>query len=490
MADIQRDWLSSRGAKRADLNLGVIYGGVQAKGKFRTQKLEDLHAYYENRQYAALPNWEKAAEMSMTGDYVAVRKRQPRIRYAYAKSLCSRVAAKLVGDSTFPIFKVEDDPDTEVFLKAVLKLSKLNSKILEAVKETLALGSGFIRFYVIDGILKVESYSTKSCYPVFSPSGSLNSIKIQYVYSDENDKDEKGKPKDKWYKLELTEMSDILYDNPEYVVGQEPVFNVVSSVEHNLGFVQGVWMRTSENKHSPDGYSLIEDILEFIDELNYSLSQSSVAVSYNQDPQLTIKGMDVDEIDNLIRSSSRAWDLGRDGEGKFLESNLGGVKTASELRDKVKVNIQDISRIVLLDPEKIVGSAQSAKAMEVLHGPLVELVNELRPMVEAAITELLLKMALTLLILNGSGADVGIEIPPGYKPKSLNITTQWPPIFPMTMADLREKLSIAVQASAGNLFSRETMTRWMAKDFDVENVEEELAKIAAQPIINPFGGGF
>jgi hypothetical protein len=30
--------------------------------------------------------------------------------------------------------------------------------------------------------------------------------------------------------------------------------------------------------------------------------------------------------------------------------------------------------------------------------------------------------------------------------------------------------------------------KWLAKDFGIEDIEEEKAKIAAQPVINPFGG--
>ena len=36
--------------------------------------------------------------------------------------------------------------------------------------------------------------------------------------------------------------------------------------------------------------------------------------------------------------------------------------------------------------------------------------------------------------------------------------------------------------------SRATLTRWLAKDFGVENIEEEVAKVGTQKVINPFGG--
>lgn len=491
MADRKWAGFMSRTAKRVENNLGIVYSGDLNKGtsKYRRQKLEVLDSYYENRQYDHLMNWEAAAALK-DDSYVAVRKRKPRIIYSFPKVLCQRVASKIVGLNTFPTFLVEEDPDTQLFIQLVIKLAKLQHRLLEPVRRVLSSGSGLVRYKFTDGVINLESFLGKYCYPEFNAAGELSFVKIQYVYEDEAEKDSKGCPVQKWYRLDLGETVDILYDNPVYSAAAEPQFQEVSKVEHKLGFVQAVWMRTCEDKHSPDGYSLIEDVLDFIDELNYSLSQSSVAVSYNQDPQLTVKGMDSDELEELIRSSSKAWNLGRDGEGKFLESNLGGVEMAINLRDKVKLGIQDIARVIMLDPEKMVAHAQSGRAMEILHGPFVELVNELRPVFEDSIMRLVLKIALTILILKRSGIDVGMEMPEGWQPQSLNLTAQWPPIFPMTMADLKEKLAVAVSASSSNLLSRETMTRWLAKDFSVEDVEAEIQKVAAQPVLNPWGGGF
>lgn len=484
-----RQWagMMGRAAKKAALNLGIVAGaGNSVVPKHRSDKLERLEKYYENEQYDHLLPWDKT-ELD-NNEYVPIRKRKPRIIYAFAKMLCQRVASKLVGASTFPKLIVEDDPDTTQFLALILKMSGLQSKILEPIRQTLAIGSSFIRFYFVNGQIKIEHFEGNYCYPEFEDNGELKSIRIQYTYEDPIEKDERGNPLCKWYRLDLDTMSDTLFDNPVYRPNANPEFQVVSKADHGLGFVQGAWLRTSEDKHEPDGYSLIEDLTGFIDELCYSLSQSSTAVSYNQDPQLAISGMDSEELDTLIRSSSKAWNLGRNGKAAFLESNLNGVKMADDMRDKMKMGIQDVARVVMLDPEKFSAQAMSGKAMEVLHGPLVELINELRPVFEPIIISLLIKISITTLILKSQGVDVGLEIPEGWQPSSFNIIAQWPAIFPQTMQDLKEKVGVGVAVSSANIFSRETITRWLAKDFDVEDIEGELAKIAAQPVINPFGG--
>ena len=50
------------------------------------------------------------------------------------------------------------------------------------------------------------------------------------IPTDQNDRDENNKPKEKWYKLELTPVADILYDNPEYNPDEEPVFQEVQKM--------------------------------------------------------------------------------------------------------------------------------------------------------------------------------------------------------------------------------------------------------------------
>ena len=477
----------SRSERRVANNLGVIaINKSDGVHPVRSKLLDRLDAYYENKQYDALPDWDSAVDRK--GSYVEVRKRQPRFKVSFAKNLAQRVASKLIGDSVFPTFKIQDNPDDTEFFRAVVRESKLKSFMLEPIRREINSGSVFIRFYLVAGTIKLKWYNAKYCYPSFQENGELELVTIKYVYDDKEEKDAFGNPKKKWYKVDLGMGSEILFDNPDYEEGKEPEFVEVSRVDHGMGFVQGEWFKTCESNDSPDGYGLVEDLTSFIDELCYSLSQSSQAVGYNQDPQLILNKMDEDEVSNLIRSASKSWNLGREGDAKFLESNMGGVERAIELRDKVRQNIADISRVVLLDPEKIVGSAQSAKAMEVLHGPLKDLIDEMRLVMEDHLKKLVLKMGIAILMAQKQGIDIPLMLPEGYQPTSIDLQVEWPPIFQQTMEDLQKKVAVAVAASSGNIISRETALRWLAKDFNVEDVEAELAKVDTQKVINPFGG--
>jgi hypothetical protein len=484
-----RKWLS-RTKQRIANNLGIIDGGSVSKvRKYRDDELDLLDAYYESRQYDDLQDWDEAVESE---DYVAIRKRKPRIIYNAPKVIIDRVTAKLIGQSVFPQFQIEDDPDDTEFFRQVQKVSNFKAELADPIRKMLAAGSCFIRFSLVEGSPKIEHFQSKYCYPVFLPSGELESLSVKYVYEDQNDKDSRGNNKLKWYRLDLTQTADILYDNPEYKDGSEPQFEIVERVDHNLGWVQGEWFRTGKDKFKPDGPSLIGEILDFCDELNYSLSQSSQAVGYNQEPQLAITGMDEDDLEKLIRSSQKAWNLGhKDAKAEFLETDLKGVVEATNLRTDNRSRMLEVVRVVLMDPEKIGGQAQSGTALAILHAPLVELIDELRLTIEPMLRNLLIKIGMTMLAVGAQGAEIALETPPGYAPSSLDITVSWPPIFPPTLEDLLKKVQAGVAAKNAQGISRETLCRYLAKDFGVEDIEAELQKIEADiqemAALNPFG---
>lgn len=467
-------------------NLGVIYGGsAKSKYVFREAGLDVLDAYYENRQYDDLMNWEEAAKQE---PYVPVRNRKPRIIYNVAKVLVDKVASKLIGSQVFPTFVVEDEPDDTQFFRIVSQACDFRRGLLQPTKHALISGACFVRFYLVDGHPILEHFNAKYCYPVFDAVGELDFMEVRYVFDDPDDKDSNGNPKKKWYRLTLGKLADVLYDNPEYKEGGSlPDFTPVEENQHGLGWVQGEWLRTSKQKFSPDGDGLCADILGFIDDLNYSLSQSSQAVGYNQEPQLTVNGIDESELENLIKSSQKAWDLGREGKAQFVETNLNGVKEARETRNDNRQKMLDVVRVVLHDPEKMVANAQSGRAMEILNAPLVELIDELRTVFEPSIKNLLIKISLTMLVTVQSGGETVLEVPAGYAPKSLDITLQWPAIYPLTLQDIQMKITAASAATTAKIMSREWATRWIAQDVGIENVEEELQRISAEPELNPFG---
>lgn len=481
----------SRSQKKAMNNLGVKASTLmlEKKDMYRSERLHKICEYVNSTQYDHLSDWDSCEN---SDQYVPLNKRKPKIIYPFAQVLSERVASKLLGRDTFPKLDMPDDPDTMELLKLMMRASYVKSELLKAIETFVSHNSVFVRFKVVQGSLKYEYYNPKYCYPEFDDAGELIKMVIRYTYDDQEDLDENGKPRKKWYQIELGQMVDVLYDNPLFTSGQKPEFTPVSSVEHDLGMVQGEWFRNGYNKHNPDGdgKTIVEKCYSFMDALNYNLSQSDRAVLYGQDPQLIVNGMDEDEVDVLIKSSSKGWNLGREGEARFLEVGGSGVETGKEHRLDLKRDVQDIARVVMLDPEKIVGSAQSAKAMEVLHGPLVELINQMRPHVERGIIKLMQKSLAAIVILNKRGMELIFDIPPQYVPASLEITAQWPAIFPLTVQDKQQIISMFMQLSSNNILSRETVLRNILAqipDIEVDDIEAEINKVNTQQQFNTFG---
>jgi hypothetical protein len=487
-SDGSRFFGMSRSQKRSENILGVIQGG-QSKYKNRSHRLDQVHKYIHSTQYDHLPEWSESCDVGES--FRPALKRKPSIIFPFAKVFQDRVATKLSGKSSFPKFQIAEDQETEFFLDIVTRSVSFSSKMLEVAKDLVSYTSAFCRIKMVDGILRLEDYNSNYCYPQFDAAGNLESVEIKYVYeTDEMDKST-GKMICRWYKLELGKQSDILYDNPEYKADADPVFTPVETVEHNLGFVQGEWFKWGDDLHSPDGNDepVVCQISGFIDAINYNLSQRNHAAGYGMEPQLTITGMTEDEMEDFIKSSSRAWVMGREGKAEFLEVAGSGIERGKVVSDDLLKFAQHAARIVFLDPEKMVAGAQSGKAMEVMHQPMIELINELRPWMEKGMISLLQKMVMIIVSYQMQGYETMYQTPQGWMPKNLDITAQWPPVFEMTIQDMQQTLMLAVQASNANIISRYSALKWLGSrglDFGVEDLEAEQQLINTQQRFSTF----
>ena len=481
----------SRSQKRANQRLGVIHGshGDRYSPSYRSPMLLDVDKYLDGRQYDGKIDWDEGASGN---DFTSIFKRKPKIIFPFAKVFRNRVGGKLLGPSSFPKIAIEEDKETEYFLNAIfMPKTNFKVKLLGVAKSLVLRNSAFIRFYYKEGAMLLEEFNSNYCYPKFDDKKELEEIVIKYVY-DTGEKENKSDEETikRWYKLKLTKDSDIMFDNPKWKKDEhEPEFKVKEKVDHELGFVQGQWFRMGDGGIDGDETPIISDIKSFIDCLNYNMSLAAQAINYGLEPQLVLSGMVETEVDELIKSSSKGWVLGQQGQAQFVEVSGSGVASAMEFRTDSMKYFQWISRMVLLDPEKMVGSAQSGRAMEVLHAPMVEFIQEIRPYAEEGIKLLLEKMMATTILLNRSLVPLDIFIPNGWEPKSLDMSFIWPPIFELTTQDKSQIVSLATQISSGNIASRDTMLRWIQAqgvDIGIEDYELEEQKVNNQKEFNSF----
>ena len=485
----------SRAAKKAANTLGVINpsSGLGIKKRhYRSNILKRVDDYLNGCQYNHLTDWDDSMACGEE-NFVKLKNRKPKIIFPFAKIFQDRISSKLLGSSTFPKTKIEEDEETDYFINSVLIPGTFFKSKMQSIAKDLALKtSAFCRFKFSGGSLQLIKYNTNYCYPSFDDAGDLELVEIKYVYDTDEIDPSTGKMIKRWYKLALTKESDILFDNPVYTDSEEPIFVVEEQVDHGMGFVQGEWFKFGDSIHSPDGEDdpIIYQMTEFIDAINYNLSLSDQAVNYGTEPQLAITGLDSEQVEELIKSASKTWILGREGKAEFIEVSGSGVEQAKNQREDYLKLFQHIARVVLLDPEKMVASAQSGKAMEVMHAPMVELINEMRPWAEKGMIKLLQKLTTAIVFLGINGFETDFVIPDGWQPQSLNIKVSWPPIFELTTQDKQQIVSLGLQAASGNIISRDTALRWIQAqgvDFGVEDFDLEVQKVNTQQQFNTFG---
>ena len=167
------------------------------------------------------------------------------------------------------------------------------------------------------------------------------------------------------------------------------------------------------------------------------------------------------------------------------------MQVAAEQDGRLRQSAQENTRSIFHDPEKIVGNAQSAIAMKVLYAPLVDLINETRPIIGVALVSLVSKMVSTMVLQNGRGADLPLEMPAGYKPKSMDMSLKWGEVFPLTVQDFQQISSALSNLASGNIMSRETVLRKLSKYpwVSIDDIEDEVKKVNTQKEFNTFFGG-
>lgn len=480
---------NKRTQERIRNNLGII-SGKDVKGRIKTtrsKKLDTLQAYYLGTQNDKKRDWNEAEQQE---EYVSIHERKPPINYTLPQILVNRIKAKLLGKDVFPNFTIEEDPDTQQLIHSIQHATNFPGQIMHGSGDMLVNGSGFVRFKLVNGRMVIETFNSNHCYPFFDKAGELEKVEIRYVYDDEEDIDpQTDKPKKKWYKQELTKTRDILYDNPEYRAGISPVFSVEETFSHGLGFVQGEWLKLTVDENAIDGVSFVAALLGVTDCLSYSISMTDAAAKYGVDPQTIFSGVDDKNLDGLVKSKEKAWVLGQEGTAQFLESSGSGIQSAHEAQDKLLLRAQEMSRVIMHDPEKVVGQAQSGKAMAILMEPMVEFIGELRPFFEHFMIRFSIKMLAAVVILSRKKMLTDFEMPPNFAVKSFALTATWGEIFPMTPQDLQAKTNVWIQLTNANIVSRETALLKLAEDLgiDPQDIPNEIARVETQKEFNTFG---
>lgn len=477
--------------KAANL-VGVVFKGetnLSIDGQsqtpiWRKPELEIYDRYLKNAQYDHLPEWNS----DISGLQHDKRETQPRNIIPIPDIATEKISTYLAGEESKLNFFFDDFKDQESFNHFLEKIMFWNV-IQDILPSYLANGSTFIRFYKnYNGKIVLIPYNSKWVYPEFNDENELDKVKIKYIYLS-NELDSSGQPILKWSQSILTRFTDTQYKDVIFEDGQTPKFEVEKTIEHNLGFVQGEWFKThcSSEPHIVDGKSLISGAMDILDALNYRSSKEDASAFFHLLPSMVSYGIDPEEIAeqsrmrnrekeringlNLLSTNKRPGDA----QFNFLEPSGVGFNAGDILYTRGMQLLQHIIGFTLLEPEKIASHAQSGVAMKMLHKPIIEYVQRIRPCMKVSLKSMIEKIINICIMKKISNLEDYKSCFDSFIKEEYEC--KWGSFFNNTITDISSKVTYTATAVQSGLISKDTGLKHIASDFDIKNIEEEMEKV-------------
>ena len=420
-------------------------------------------------------------EQNDAGEYVKICDRRPSVRTGIIRTVVDDSVSLLFSEGHFPTLQCKDEKIVEA-LKAVTKDAKLNLVMVDAATR----GS-------VGSVAILVRFLSQRVFPEVLPTGCLTPT----WKADEPDKLERVTER---RKVSGKQLIDAGYDGikegshywferfwdgstetwlvPKPVSESETVAAVDGerSTQHNLGFVPIVWIKNLPGGDTIDGQPTFDDdAISTVMEADYQLSQAGRGLKYSSEPTLLLKEPAQAE-GPLVRSASNAIVVDEKGDGKLLEIN----GTASEAVIKYVEKLRELAIEHLhgnrSNADKL-SAAQSGRALELLHQPLIWLADRLRVTYgEGGLLDLY-----RMIVAGSQKYPLMID---GENYGSLNakakLSLSWPAWFPPTNDDIQTLATALATMVRANVLSRETAIKSIASIFDIEDIKAEKALIDAE----------
>lgn len=491
----------------------------------RFKQLDRFEAHYACRQYQHLNYdwWGQNADNSETispeiqvpygwtqpAMDLTARQKRPTAPYNLCKAVVDRFTGLLFSDQRRPDIDVEGDEDTQDFLRAAADQMRMWSRWRQARTMGGALGAVLVTVHLRNGEFSMEVHNPKHCQVVWADRRSLKPAGVLKIYRypvEEDVIDEKtGEVKGVrtvfyLYRRIISEYEDVVY-KPVRLDGDNTNLDweEESRIQHDLGFFPGVWVQNMPVLEREDGEPDCAGAWQNFDTLDRLIAQMNKAVLLNLDPTivLAVDPKVVDAQGGVRKGSDNALQVGQGGSAAYMEITGTGITAGRETYNTLKANTLDVVRCVLVDPEKISGSAQSAKAIEYIYAPMLEKADDLRAQYgDQGVVPLLQIVEKIARKYDGQTVDIGagragqyrFRLPPRKDeetgtlvPRKLGpggfIAITWGPYFAPTEMDKQAAVQNIVAAKVGGLLDTETAIRKVAAILDVADPEQVLAKV-------------
>lgn len=482
--------------------------------------LDRCEAYYRGRQDdAKLYDWDGridgyANEASIKpGWFVPHKMRRPCTRYDMAKLIVRRLTSMVFGQDHFPEIRIEGDADAEDYARALATESRLKVRMAEARDMGGATGTAVLSFGFVNGKPRISVHNAKHI-TVFSwadedelrPKLVLKAYSYPRYVWDATAKRMKKKDfwcADIWDTYEQRRWRDI----PDEVAKTPDWQDWPSeSFVHKYNFCPVYWIQNRPCSSEYDGESDFENLEPTLDEINRLLSATTKGTRANVDPTLVVKADPMENTGTVFKGSENA--IFSKGGAEYLELKGTAVQAAERQIERLRAYVLDVAGVVMADPEKLAGAAQSAQALRILYAPMLANCDILREQYgEHGIKPMLIDMLRVARNYEQTPPTADVETGETYQPKvmlpprierpegdldgdleeqliertpgeSEQIVLNWRPYFAPTWKDISEATRSMKEANGGKpTISQRTSVQEIAALVGIEDVDQEVFRI-------------
>jgi len=493
----------------------------------RFRALDKLDQYADCRQYDQLiHNWD-GHRLGYSGEadviwpgYVSLDKRRPNVRYNLGKLIISRLTAMALGEESWPEVTVPGDAEAEDYCKALAQESRLEQKVQEARSKGGGCGTAVLSFAFVDGAPRVNVHEAKHCYPMRwadRDEHMLAEVLKVYRYSRTVYVDGRPTLKDFYFARYWDQEVEVVWDPIPSERAQDGTWSGAVrsfSVRHGYGECPVYWAQNLADSEREDGVSDIDGLDTTFDRVNHLLSATTKGTIANVDPTLVIKDEAGKNPGVVHKGSGQA--IFSPGGAEYLELQGTAVAAAKDLAQELVRYCLNTAGVVVGEPEKMGGKAQSAQALKMLYLPMCNQCDLLRVQYGGLIVRVLRGMlrAARLVGTTEPGpvfttAD-GLRIqqkpvvilppkvekqdkPGGERESSIQedvvtervpgesdrLELKWPPYFLPSMLDIQAMVEASTKA-VGQTISRRTAIKFTASVFGVTDVDREQQELEVE----------
>lgn len=333
--------------------------------------------------------------------YVPLKIRRPSTPYRLARSIVHAFTDMAFGQGRFPTVGVEEDPDSQDFVRALVSATGLPSKMIHARNLGGSMGTVGLSWCFVDGTPKVEVHNAKRLW-VHSWRDRAEHIPahVTEVYLFEKDEFDVARKQYTrqwvWARRDWTEQADIVYMEVPFDRKSEPLWVVDPnrSVVHEEGVCHFVWIQNAHTEEV-DGDPDYHQQYEMLDSIDLLFSVITRGTTLNLDPTLVLR-MDPELLSRqgVRKGSDNALTVGETGDAHYMEMSGSGINSGLALLREKRTTVLEAVQCVIPDPNTIAAQGMSSLAMKLVYAPMLSKCDQLRESYGRGLTQLLNAMLL------------------------------------------------------------------------------------------------